>query len=153
MKSILMKPLALLSTLSLGAVATPIVSYAGYYNGNCASPSVTATNIAASYCANVENIPIKSFTAYVFSGACDDGKSPVLNAYTEANCESGLFGSRSVSSEKQCFEADTTIVSIGIELLDDNDYLSQVKSAKAIRATIKIITPGSIFRDIADHAS
>jgi hypothetical protein len=96
-------------------MATPIVSYAGYYYDSCTRPSITATNIAAGYCANVENIPIKSLSAYVFSGACENGKSPVLNAYTEANCESGLFETLSVDSEKLCFEADTTIVSLGVE--------------------------------------
>ncbi|KAE8366153.1 hypothetical protein BDV27DRAFT_143872 [Aspergillus caelatus] len=109
MKSILFKSLAFLPTLSMGAMATPLVSYAGYVYENCTGPSITATNIAASYCANVEDIPIKSFTAYVFSGACDDSKTPVLNVYTGANCGSGLFQTVAVDSEKQCFEADTTI--------------------------------------------
>ncbi|KAE8155829.1 hypothetical protein BDV40DRAFT_282794 [Aspergillus tamarii] len=115
MKSALFKSLAFLPALSMGAMATPLVSYAGYVYESCTGPSITATNIAASYCANVEDIPIKSFSAYVFSGACDDSKSPVLNVYTGANCGSGLFQTVAVDSEKQCFEADTTIVSLGVE--------------------------------------
>ncbi|KAB8247595.1 hypothetical protein BDV35DRAFT_379759 [Aspergillus flavus] len=109
MKSTLFKSLAVLPVLSIGAIASPLVSYAGYVYESCTGPSITATNIAATYCANVEDIPIKSFTAYVFSGVCDDAKSPVLNVYTGSNCESGLFDTVSVNSEKQCFEADTTI--------------------------------------------
>ncbi|KAE8349777.1 hypothetical protein BDV28DRAFT_163367 [Aspergillus coremiiformis] len=110
MKSILSKSLALLPALCIGAMATPLVSYAGYYYENCTGPSITATNIAASYCANVENIPIKSFTASVFSGVCEDSKSPVLNLYTEANCQSGLLKTVGVDSKKQCFEVDTTVL-------------------------------------------
>ncbi|KAB8209563.1 hypothetical protein BDV34DRAFT_188594 [Aspergillus parasiticus] len=115
MKSTLFKSLAFLPALSMGAMASPLVSYAGYVYENCTGPSITATNIAASYCANVEDIPIKTLTAYVFSGVCDDAKSPVLNVYTGSNCESGLFDTVSVDSEKQCIEADTTIVSLGVE--------------------------------------
>ncbi|KAB8228443.1 hypothetical protein ETB97_009351 [Aspergillus alliaceus] len=109
------KTLALASFLSMGVMAIPIVSYAGHFYEGCTGPSITATNVAASYCSNVENFPIKSFTAYVSSGACDNAKTPVLNVYTEANCGSGLFKTVDVGSEKQCIEADTTIVSLGVE--------------------------------------
>ncbi|PWY94632.1 hypothetical protein BO94DRAFT_582021 [Aspergillus sclerotioniger CBS 115572] len=114
MKSVLSK--ATLLALPTLALSSPLVSYAGYYFTNCTSPSVTATNVAASYCVNVENIPIKSFTAYVFSGACDDSTTPVLNTYTEAGCAAdSLFETVDVDSEKQCFEADVTLVSLGVE--------------------------------------
>ncbi|OGM40823.1 hypothetical protein ABOM_010548 [Aspergillus bombycis] len=115
MKSVLFKSVTVLPALAMAAMASPLVSYAGYFYENCTGPSITATNVAASFCSNVEDFPIKSFTAYVFSGACDDSKSPVLNVYTASNCESGLFDTVSVNAEKQCFEADTTIVSLGVE--------------------------------------
>lgn len=106
----------MLSALAVAAVANPTVGYAGYYFTNCTTPSIDATNAYAGSCINVENFPIKSFTAYVESGACSDGTSPVLNTYTASGCdESTLFETVSVDAEKQCFEADVTLVSLKAE--------------------------------------
>ncbi|KAE8404793.1 hypothetical protein BDV37DRAFT_246970 [Aspergillus pseudonomiae] len=91
-------------------MATPLVSYSHYLYENC-DGLITSANLAPSYCVGVENFPIKSFTAYVSSGACDDSKSPVLNIYSGTNCESGLVQTVSVNSENQCFAADTTVQS------------------------------------------
>ncbi|RAL03903.1 uncharacterized protein BO80DRAFT_462571 [Aspergillus ibericus CBS 121593] len=115
MKSFLTKTTLL--TLPTLALSNPLISYAGYYYTNCTSPSVTAANVAASYCVNVEDIPIKSFTAYVFSGACADASTtPVLHTYTESGCAAdSLFETVDVDEEKQCFEADVTLVSLGVE--------------------------------------
>ncbi|KAJ5747117.1 uncharacterized protein N7511_008813 [Penicillium nucicola] len=110
------KTITLLSALTVAAVANPTIGYAGYYYADCAVPSIDATNAYAGSCINVENFPIKSFTAYVESGSCADGTSAVLSTYTAASCdESTLFETFSVDSVKQCFEADVTLVSIKAE--------------------------------------
>ncbi|CAI7625219.1 hypothetical protein N7533_013208 [Penicillium manginii] len=110
------KIITVLSALAAAAVANPTVGYAGYYFADCATPSIDAANAYAGSCINVENIPIKSFTAYVESGACADGTSAVLNTYTASGCDaSTLFETVSVDSVKQCFAADTTLVSLKVE--------------------------------------
>lgn len=111
-----LKIIAVFSALAVAAVADPTVGYAGYYFADCATPSIDATNAYAGSCINVENIPIMSFTAYVESGACADGTSAVLNTYTASGCDnSTLFGTFSVDSKKQCFEANVTLVSLKTE--------------------------------------
>lgn len=98
------------------AAANPTVGYAAYYYSGCNTTSIDAANAYAGSCINVENFPIKSFTAYVESGACADGTSAVLSTYTEAGCDdSTLYETISVDSEKQCFEVDTTLVSLKTE--------------------------------------
>ncbi|PYI00088.1 hypothetical protein BO71DRAFT_653 [Aspergillus ellipticus CBS 707.79] len=117
MPSLLTKATLLLTSLTLAA-ATPLVSYAGYYYENCTDPSITTANIARSACVNVENFPINSFTAYIFSGACDDSAtSPVLSVYTASGCSADdLVESVEVTDEKTCFAIDdVTAVSLGVE--------------------------------------
>lgn len=98
------------------AVANPTIGYAGYFYADCAIPSIDTANAYAGSCINVENFPIKSFTAYNESGSCGDGTSAVLNTYTAAGWdESTLFETFSVDSEKQCFEADVTLASLKAE--------------------------------------
>ncbi|RAL12532.1 uncharacterized protein BO97DRAFT_405469 [Aspergillus homomorphus CBS 101889] len=111
------KTLTLLATtLAVAVTANPTVGYAGYFYENCTAPSIDAGNAYAGSCLNVENFPIKSFTAYVEAGACADGTSAVLHTYTASGCdESTLYDTVSVDSEKQCFEADVTLVSIKSE--------------------------------------
>ncbi|CEJ57931.1 hypothetical protein PMG11_06606 [Penicillium brasilianum] len=107
---------AVFSALAVMAVANPTVGYAGYFYTNCTVPSIDAANAYAGSCINVENFPLKSFTAYVEAGSCSDGTSAVLNTYTASGCDdSTLFGTYSVSGEKQCFEADVTLVSLKAE--------------------------------------
>jgi hypothetical protein len=104
------------SALAVIAAANPTVGYAGYFYTNCTTPSVDAANAYAGSCINVENFPIKSFSAYVETGSCADGTSTVLNIYTASGCDdSSLFGKFSVDGEKQCFEADVTLVSLKAE--------------------------------------
>ncbi|RAH74892.1 uncharacterized protein BO66DRAFT_425281 [Aspergillus aculeatinus CBS 121060] len=104
------------TTLAVAVTANPTVGYAGYFYENCTTPSIDAGNAYAGSCLNVENFPIKSFTAYVESGSCADGTSAVLHTYTASGCdESTLFETVSVDTEKQCFEADVTLVSIKSE--------------------------------------
>jgi hypothetical protein len=110
--------ITLISALTVAGVASPTIGYAGYFYADCAIPSIDAANAYAGSCINVENFPIKSFTAYVESGSCGDGTSAVLNTYTAASCnESTLFESFSVDSKKQCFEADVTLVSLKAECI------------------------------------
>ncbi|KAJ5997828.1 hypothetical protein N7499_005778 [Penicillium canescens] len=112
------KAMTLISALTLAGVASPIIGYAGYFYADCAIPSIDSANAYAGSCINVENFPIKSFTAYVESGSCGDGTSAVLNTYTAAGCnESTLFETFSVDSKKQCFEADVTLVSLKTECI------------------------------------
>jgi hypothetical protein len=102
----------------VAAVANPTIGYAGYFYADCAIPSIDAANVYAGSCVNVENFPIKSFTAYVESGSCADGTSAMLSTYTAAGCDdSTLFETFSVDSEKQCFVADTTLVSVKAECI------------------------------------
>lgn len=108
--------MSVFSVLAVVAVANPTIGYAGYFYTDCAAPSVDAGNAYAGSCVNVENFPIKSFSAYVETGSCADGTSAVLNTYTAAGCDdSSLFGTFSVDGEKQCFEADVTLVSLKAE--------------------------------------
>ncbi|KAJ5682565.1 hypothetical protein N7462_005730 [Penicillium macrosclerotiorum] len=107
---------SLLSAFLAVAAANPTVGYAGYYFAGCNTTSIDAGNAYAGSCLNVENFPIKSFSAYVESGSCADGTSPVLNTYTASGCDdSTLYETVSVDSEKQCFEVDTTLISIKTE--------------------------------------
>lgn len=102
--------------LAVAAVANPTVGYAGYFYTNCTNPSIDAANAYAGSCINVEDFPIKSFTAYVETGSCADGTSAVLNTYTASGCDDlTLFETVNVDSEKQCFEADATLVSLKAE--------------------------------------
>ncbi|KAJ5312170.1 hypothetical protein PENANT_c011G04721 [Penicillium antarcticum] len=110
------RTITLLSALTVAAVANPTIGYAGFYYAGCAIPSIDAANAYARSCINVENFPIRSFTAYIESGSCADGTSTVLNTYTAADCDdSTLFETFNVDSKKQCFEADVTLVSIKAE--------------------------------------
>jgi hypothetical protein len=100
----------------VATIANPTVGYAGYFYTNCTVPSIDAANAYAGSCINVENFPIKSFSAYVESGSCADGTSAVLNVYTASGCDdSALYETVSVDSNKQCFEADVTLVSLQAE--------------------------------------
>ncbi|KAJ5814107.1 uncharacterized protein N7503_000857 [Penicillium pulvis] len=102
--------------MAVAATANPTIGYAGYFYTNCTVPSIDAANAYAGSCVNVEDFPIKSFTAYVESGSCADGTSAVFNTYTAAGCaDSDLSETVSVTTEKQCFEADVTLYSIMAE--------------------------------------
>jgi hypothetical protein len=102
--------------MAVAATANPTIGYAAYYYTNCTVPSIDATNAYAGSCVNVEDFPIKSFTAYVESSSCADGTSAVLNTYVASGCDdSDLFETVSVTSEKQCFAADATLYSIKAE--------------------------------------
>jgi hypothetical protein len=112
----LTKTITILSTLAVAAVANPTVGYAGYFYTNCTTPGIDAANVYAGSCVNVEDFPIKSFTAYIESGSCATGTSVVFNTYSAAGCNDlTLFKTVSVDSEKQCFEADVTLVSLKAE--------------------------------------
>ena len=104
------------SMMAATATANPTVGYAAYYFSGCNTTSIDAANAYAGSCVNVENFPIKSFTAYVESGSCADGASAVLNTYTDAGCDdSTLYETVSVNGEERCFEIDTTLVSLKTE--------------------------------------
>ncbi|KAJ5097824.1 hypothetical protein N7532_004825 [Penicillium argentinense] len=109
---------SVLSALAVIATGNPTVGYAGYFYSNCIAPSIDAANAYGGSCINIENFPLKSFTAYVESGSCTDGTSAVLNTYTASGCNySTLYETVSVESEKQCFEADVTLVSLKAECI------------------------------------
>lgn len=106
----------LLSAFLAVAVANPTVGYAGYYRTACNSTSIDAANVYAGTCVNIENFPILSFGAYIESGSCADGTSAIFSTYTASGCDdSTLYETVSVDSEKQCFEADVTLVSLKTE--------------------------------------
>ncbi|KAJ5371536.1 uncharacterized protein N7496_007628 [Penicillium cataractarum] len=110
------KIVTIFAAIAVVAVAEPTIGYAGYFNTNCTAPSIDAANAYAGSCINVENFPIESYSAYVEAGSCADGTSAVLNTYTASGCDdSTLFDTVSVNSEKQCFEADVTLVSLKAE--------------------------------------
>ncbi|KAL2818010.1 hypothetical protein BJX63DRAFT_429342 [Aspergillus granulosus] len=85
---------------------------AAFYYASCAIPSITATTFISSSCGPVQNLPLKSFSAHIYSGACEDNTtSPVIKLYTESGCtEESLYGEYEVSSEEACFEVDGTFV-------------------------------------------
>ena len=108
--------IAILSTLVAAAIANPTIGYAGYFYTNCTAPSIDAANAYAGSCVNVEDFPIKSFSAYIESGSCANGTSAVLNTYTASGCDdSTLYKTVSVDGDKQCYEADITLVSLQVE--------------------------------------
>lgn len=102
--------------MAVAATADPTIAYAGSFYTNCTAPSVDAASAYAGACVNVEDFPIKSFSAYIQSGSCADGTSAVFNTYTASGCDdSDLSETVSVTTEKQCFEADVTFYSIMAE--------------------------------------
>ncbi|KAJ5759718.1 hypothetical protein N7520_006874 [Penicillium odoratum] len=93
-----------------------MMSKACYYYANCTGPSITAANAYGGACVNIEDFPLKSFTAYIESGSCADGTSAVFNTYTASGCDAAdLSLSVDVDTEKQCFEDDATLVSVMAE--------------------------------------
>ncbi|KAJ5722254.1 hypothetical protein N7488_000289 [Penicillium malachiteum] len=112
----MLKTTSIIAVVAAVAVANPTVGYAGYFYAGCNTTSIDAANAYAGSCINVENFPIKSFSAYVESGACADGTSAVLNTYTASGCDdTTLYSTAAVDSDKQCFEVDTTLVSLKAE--------------------------------------
>ncbi|KAJ5670178.1 uncharacterized protein N7477_005541 [Penicillium maclennaniae] len=100
----------------VAALANPTIGYAGYFYTNCTSPSIDAANAYVGACINVEDFPIKSFSAYIESGSCSGDTSAVLNIYTASGCDdTTLHDTVSVDTEKQCFEANITLVSLQSE--------------------------------------
>ncbi|KAJ5894929.1 hypothetical protein N7495_006620 [Penicillium taxi] len=107
------KIITVLCTLVAAAVATnPTISYGGSFYNDCSSVSTSASVYDGS-CVNIENFPLKSFSAYIASGTCPDGTSAVFSTYTASGCDnSTLYEAVSVDSDKQCFEADVTLISL-----------------------------------------
>ncbi|KAL4991625.1 hypothetical protein BDW68DRAFT_151649 [Aspergillus falconensis] len=103
----------LFSALAATATATIDVAFSGFYYTSCAVPSIMAANFISGACGPVQNLAIKSFTARVYSGTCEDSStSPVLKLYTASECaEESLYGEYELSSEEACFEVDGTFLS------------------------------------------
>ncbi|KAJ5278846.1 hypothetical protein N7478_004218 [Penicillium angulare] len=112
----MIKITSIIAAFAAVAVADPTVGYAAYFFAGCNTTSIDAANAYAGSCVNVENFPVKSFTAYVESGACADGTTAVLSTYTASGCDdTTLYETVDVDSDKQCFEIDTTLVSLKTE--------------------------------------
>ncbi|OJJ96684.1 hypothetical protein ASPACDRAFT_46857 [Aspergillus aculeatus ATCC 16872] len=107
------KVLALISALVATAAATIDVAFSGYYLADCVSPSIESANVISGGCGPAQGLPLKSFSAHVYSGSCDDSTtSPVLKVYTATGCtEESLYGEYGVNSTTQCFEVDATFLS------------------------------------------
>ncbi|KAL3461211.1 hypothetical protein BJX64DRAFT_261506 [Aspergillus heterothallicus] len=102
----------LLPALAATATATVEVAFTGFYYASCAVPSVTAKTLFPGSCGTVQNLPLKSFSASIYSGSCDDSAtSPFVKLYTASGCsEDSLYGEYEVSAEEACFEVDGTFV-------------------------------------------
>ncbi|OJJ42293.1 hypothetical protein ASPZODRAFT_20618 [Penicilliopsis zonata CBS 506.65] len=106
------KLLALIPALVATATATIEVAFSGYYVADCVSPSIEAANVISGACGPNNGLPLKSFSASIESGSCDDGTSPVLKMYTASGCtDASLYGSYEITSTTQCFEIDATFLS------------------------------------------
>ncbi|KAL3479637.1 hypothetical protein BJX99DRAFT_221947 [Aspergillus californicus] len=107
------KTLLLLPGLVASTTATITVAFEGFYYPSCAVPSIIAANIISGACGPVQNLPITSFSAHVYSGTCEDSTtSPVLKLYIATGCtEDSLYGEYELSSEDACFEVDGTFLS------------------------------------------
>ncbi|CEL08555.1 hypothetical protein ASPCAL11704 [Aspergillus calidoustus] len=104
------KTLLLLPALAATATATVQVAFSGFYYEACAAPSVTATTFFEGSCGGVQNIPLKSFTASIYAGACEDSATtPFVKLYTESGCvEDSFYGEFEVAAEESCFEVEGT---------------------------------------------
>ncbi|GLA52628.1 hypothetical protein CBS147343_2574 [Aspergillus niger] len=101
-----------LSTLVATAAATLDIAFSGYYYADCVSPSIEAANVISGACGPNNGLPLKSFSARIYSGSCDTGTSPVLKLYTATGCtEESLYGEYNVTSDTQCFAVDGTFLS------------------------------------------
>ncbi|PYI29913.1 hypothetical protein BP00DRAFT_496266 [Aspergillus indologenus CBS 114.80] len=107
------KVLALVPALVATAAATIDVAFSGYYLADCVAPSIESANVISGGCGPAQGLPVKSFSAHVYSGSCDDSTaSPVLKVYTATGCtEESLYGEYEVNSTTQCFEVDATFLS------------------------------------------
>ncbi|KAJ5737074.1 uncharacterized protein N7483_002199 [Penicillium malachiteum] len=112
------KTTSIIAAFAAIAVANPTVGYAGYFYAGCNTTTVDLTNAYAgtASCVNIEDFPIKSFSAYIESGECADGTTAVLSTYTASGCDdTTLYQTVDVTSAEQCFEIDTTFVSVKAE--------------------------------------
>ncbi|PYH92054.1 hypothetical protein BO71DRAFT_421103 [Aspergillus ellipticus CBS 707.79] len=101
-----------LSALVAAATATIDVAFSGYYVADCVSPSIESANVISGACGPANGLPLKSFSAHIYSGSCDAGTSPVLKLYTAADCtEASLYDEYEVTNDTQCFAVDGTFLS------------------------------------------
>ncbi|PWY66374.1 hypothetical protein BO94DRAFT_332311 [Aspergillus sclerotioniger CBS 115572] len=101
-----------LSTFVATATATLDIAFSGFYIADCVSPSIESANVISGACGPANGLPLKSFSAHIYSGSCDDGTSPVLKLYTATGCtEASLYGEYEVTSDTQCFAVDGTFLS------------------------------------------
>ncbi|KAF4277155.1 hypothetical protein KXW40_006476 [Aspergillus fumigatus] len=94
--------------------ATLFVNFTNYAAEDCAI-RYGSSMLVPTYCVNIEDFPIKSYGASVSSGECDDSStSPVLNVFTEAGCNTGLFNTVALSTEPICINDKTTVLSVSV---------------------------------------
>ncbi|XRM49277.1 hypothetical protein ABZX51_012151 [Aspergillus tubingensis] len=101
-----------LSAFVATAAATIDVAFSGYYYADCVSPSIEAANVISGACGPANGLPLKSFSARIYSGSCDAGTSPILKMYTSTGCtDESFYGEYNITSDTQCFAVDATFLS------------------------------------------
>ncbi|KAK1145357.1 hypothetical protein N8T08_004232 [Aspergillus melleus] len=108
-------PLALtLTTTKASALAT--VQFTSYGAPNCASAAIGSARVVSTYCVNIEDFPIQSFSASV-SESCEAGQTAVLRLFGEAGCD-GDTGLEEVElgtgGVDECFGFEGTVRSLSV---------------------------------------
>lgn len=79
---------------------------------------VTSARVVSTYCVNIEDFPIRSFSAHVSEGSCEgseQGKTPVLRLFGEAGCEEGVLEAEvHDGDEGKCFGLEGTVKSLTV---------------------------------------
>ncbi|KAH8423094.1 uncharacterized protein LDX57_000850 [Aspergillus melleus] len=103
------------ASASASASALATVQFTSYGTPNCASAAIGSARVVSTYCVNIEDFPISSFSASV-SEPCEAGQTAVLRLFGEAGCDEGVLEEVELGTggEDGCFGFEGTVRSLSV---------------------------------------